>query len=51
MGIKIPTNKSGATTARNSSQPAADIRSANQEVRNELVIKSLIMAIELSQMK
>jgi hypothetical protein len=50
-GIKRPTNNSGATTARSSSQPAVVIKSASHDVINELVIKSLMMAIDFSQMK
>jgi hypothetical protein len=51
IGIRRPTNNSGATTARSSSQPAVVIKSASHDVINELVITSLMMAIDFSQMK
>jgi hypothetical protein len=50
-GIKTMTNNKGAMTALISSHPVADITSAIHAVRNEVVIKTLIISSVGSQIK
>jgi tryptophan synthase beta subunit len=50
-GIKTMTNNNGAITALTSSHPAADITSAIHAVRNEVVIKTLMISNVGSQIK
>ncbi len=51
IGIKTMTKSNGAITALISSQPVADMTSAIQAVKNELVIKNLIDSSAGSHMK
>jgi uncharacterized UPF0146 family protein len=50
-GIKTMTSNNGAITALTSSHPAADITSAIQAVKNEVVIKTLMSSRVGSQIK
>jgi len=50
-GISTMTNNNGAITALTSSHPVADITSAIQAVKNEVVIKTLMISRVGSQMK
>ena len=50
-GINTITNNNGAITALTSSQPVADMTSAIQAVKNEVVIKTLMISSVGSQMK
>ena len=50
-GIKTMTNNNGAMTALISSHPVADITSAIQAVKNEVVIKTLMSSRVGSQIK